>query len=73
MITSIFVDIVPISNGVTDALCPGVACGCGRIRGHDGGPDDGRGAPYGPWTIGHQPIRDVEAVLDQIEQALGRL
>ena len=28
---------------------------------------------YLPWTIGHQPTRDVEAVLDQIEQALGRL
>ncbi|HEY8046536.1 MAG TPA: hypothetical protein VIF35_19885 [Streptosporangiaceae bacterium] len=26
-----------------------------------------------PWTIGHQPTRDVEAVLDQIEQALGQL
>ena len=24
MITSIFVDMVPISNSVTDALCPGV-------------------------------------------------
>jgi hypothetical protein len=23
--------------------------------------------------IGHEPTRDVEAVLDQIEQALGRL
>jgi hypothetical protein len=38
MITSIFVDIVPISNSVTDA-----------------------------------PTRGVEAVLDQIERALGRL
>jgi hypothetical protein len=28
---------------------------------------------YLPWTIWHQPTRDVEAVLDQIEQALGRL
>ena len=28
---------------------------------------------YLPWTIGHQPTRDAEAVLDQIEQALGRL
>jgi hypothetical protein len=28
---------------------------------------------YLPWTIGHQPTRVVEAVLDQIEQALGQL
>jgi len=28
---------------------------------------------YLPWTIGHQPTRDVEAVLDQIERALGQL
>ncbi len=47
--------------------------GAGGFGGHDGGPDDGRGAPYGPWTIGYQPTRDVEAMLDQIEQALGRL
>jgi hypothetical protein len=31
MITIIFVDMVPISNSVTDALCPGVACGSGLI------------------------------------------
>jgi hypothetical protein len=28
---------------------------------------------YLPWTIRHQPTRDVEAVRDQIGQALGRL
>jgi hypothetical protein len=28
---------------------------------------------YLPWTIGHQPTRVVEAVLVQIEQALGQL
>jgi hypothetical protein len=28
---------------------------------------------YLPWTAGHRPTRDVEAALDQIEQALGEL
>jgi hypothetical protein len=28
---------------------------------------------YLPWTTGHRPTRDVEAALDQIERALGRL
>ena len=82
MITSIFADMAPISSQIGWLVHADQAtlidCGSSRI-----GPaalDLGyRWAAlqipvqYLPWTIGHRPARDVEAGLDQIEQALGQL